>query len=93
MKSAGKRSKREKKGGSGKNDNAKKVTEKLEVLLVKEESKESKDKETKEKAEEKAISPLPSFSVPSFLFLFLKKIALPLIGSFLFCFVFTRDFI
>ena len=40
-------------GGSGKNDNAEKVTEKLEALSVKEESKESEDEETKEKAEEK----------------------------------------
>lgn len=39
--------------GSGKNDNAEKVAEKLEALSVKEESKESEDKETKEKAEEK----------------------------------------
>lgn len=40
-------------GGSGKNENAEKVTEKLEALSVKEESKESEDEETKEKAEEK----------------------------------------
>lgn len=39
--------------GSGKNDNAEKMAEKLEALSVKEESKESEDKETKEKAEEK----------------------------------------
>ena len=38
--------------GSGKNDNAEKVAEKLEALSVKEESKESEDAETKDRAEE-----------------------------------------
>uniref|UniRef100_A0A673UFU9 RanBD1 domain-containing protein n=1 Tax=Suricata suricatta TaxID=37032 RepID=A0A673UFU9_SURSU len=42
---------REKKG-SGKNDNAEKVAEKLEALSVKEESKESENAETKDRAEE-----------------------------------------
>ncbi|GAB5579271.1 ran-specific GTPase-activating protein isoform X2 [Prionailurus iriomotensis] len=42
---------REKKG-SGKNDNAEKVAEKLEALSVKEENKESEDAETKDRAEE-----------------------------------------
>ncbi|XP_035960097.1 ran-specific GTPase-activating protein isoform X4 [Halichoerus grypus] len=43
---------REKKAGSGKNDDAEKVTEKLEALSVKEESKESEDAESKAGAEE-----------------------------------------
>ena len=38
--------------GSGKNDNAEKVAEKLEALSVKEENKESEDAETKDRAEE-----------------------------------------
>lgn len=38
--------------GSGKNDNAEKVAEKLEALSVKEESKESEDTETKDRVEE-----------------------------------------
>lgn len=38
--------------GSGKNDDAEKVTEKLEALSVKEESKESEDTESKAGAEE-----------------------------------------
>ncbi|XP_034499241.1 ran-specific GTPase-activating protein isoform X1 [Ailuropoda melanoleuca] len=43
---------REKKAGSGKNDDAEKVTEKLEALSVKAESKESEDAESKAGAEE-----------------------------------------
>lgn len=38
--------------GSGKNNDAEKVTEKLEALSVKEESKESEDTESKAEAEE-----------------------------------------
>lgn len=38
--------------GSGKNDDAEKVTEKLEALSVKAESKESEDAESKAGAEE-----------------------------------------